>query len=141
MLQLRSRILATAAVATVLFVFAWFKFPAARTVFDHDEGVILVVEFTPGRRTGNPLRPGGNITDLVSIQVGIANVPMGATRRERVSPWSLPVYPGTGQMVEVYAEQFGGEFLKCRIMYRGRTLMHDEGAGPSTVRCRNTFKP
>lgn len=136
------KMIPTFLVLAVLGVAAWMFAPSIKNAVDRDDGgVAVMVEFDPPRRSGEPIRPGSNLVDLVSIQVNMGGSPVGHTQRTKQSPWMLTLHPRkNGVTVEVYAEQFAGGFLHCMITQTGYPPVHKESIGPSTVRCKYATK-
>jgi hypothetical protein len=134
------KVIPTIFVIGLLGVGAWMFAPSVKNLMDKDDGGITVtVAFDPPRRSGGPIRPGGNLLDVVSIQILVGNQPAGPTQRVKQSPWTLVLYPDRNRVIiELYAEQFTGGLLQCTIKQKGRPAAHDEGVGPTTVRCRYT---
>jgi hypothetical protein len=137
------KMIPTLFVVGLLGVGAWMFAPSIKNLMDEDDGgVILLVEFEPARRSGKPLRPGGNLLDRISIQVTVGNHPTGPTETAVSSPWERVIYPAVkskrGVGIELYAEQFTGGLLRCMIRQHGHGPVNDDGAGATTVRCRYT---
>jgi hypothetical protein len=123
-------------VLAALGVGAFMMAPKLKTIFDNDpDAIVMTVEFSPARRTGKPLRPGGNLTDRVTIQWSTTTDRGGPDKVTR-SPWASTTHAKKGQVIELYAEQFVGATLSCRIVYHGETIATDQSSGPSFVRCR-----
>lgn len=129
-------------VLAVLFVGFWMVRPSIRTFFDSDDdGVLLVVQFEPAKRTGAPLRPGGNVTDAVTIMASMATEPIVPRMAWTASPWSKAVFPRKGEVIDLYAEQFSGGKLSCQILYNGKQISRSARTGPASIRCLKTFLP
>jgi hypothetical protein len=96
--------------------------------------VVITVDWSPGRRSGEPLRPGGLIKDVVTIswRDGSGIHTKQAYKR---SPWVRVINAKKGEKIEVWAEQFQGVRLGCKIVQYNALGSSDEGQGPSEVYC------
>jgi hypothetical protein len=137
MTKTKAKMFPTIFVVALLGVAAWMFAPSIKGLMDPDDGgVSVMVEFDPPHRSGGPIHPGGNLVDIVSVQLILGGTPVGPTERVKRSPWQLVLHPGKRMTIELYAEQFAGGFLHCMIKQHGYPPVNNESVGPSTVRCK-----
>lgn len=122
-------------VVGVLGIGALMILPKLNIEADSDNRTVIVtVSFTPTPRTGGPIRAGGALTDVVTVQLE-----MGSTwepkENVKVSPKVWTLHPSKAQRIRVEASQFTGELLSCTITEKGREPVTDAKAGPTEVAC------
>lgn len=109
---------------------------------DDMSNVEVTVMFTPTIRTGKPVRPGGQVTDVVTIIVSVSSDVGGPARvtpdKAKESPWHRFYYLAPGTKMVVSAGQFTGDTITCQIAYRGKAQPPRTAMGPAGVTC--TFR-
>lgn len=107
------------------------------TATQRPEAVIVTVTFEPTRRSGDLLRPNGQLKDEITI-----TLQEGAKQHPKVkvlySPWQKVLYPKKGTMVVVRAEQFTGNRLSCNITQPLARGSSDSRTGATQIQCRHT---
>jgi len=101
--------------------------------------IIVLVEFVPKVRSGEPLRPGGVIKDVVTISWRDGNE-IHVKAPYVKSAWKRVTNLRKGQSVEVWAEQFQGDMLRCRILQDGVEVTRHAKYGASEVHCTHVIK-
>lgn len=130
----------TIVVAVAAYALFYIVPKVASKVKEDESNVEVIVTFDPPVRTGNPIRKGGDLTDVVTIIVSMSSTTGGAAHvtpdKAKESPWERFYYLAPGQKMIVSADQFVGTKIGCEIKYRNHGGgVKREAPGPGGVSC------
>lgn len=99
--------------------------------------VLVSVAFDPVQRSGEPLGPGRNLRDVVTIQLTVGTL-FHPTERVTKSSWDRVLHPRRGERILLRAEQFAGNRISCSVVQVGARPVQDTRPGPATISCIHT---